>query len=140
MAVLTYSELIRIPDFSDRLQYLKLNGNIGFETFGPSRMFNQAFYRGKEWRDFRNYIINRDFGCDLASKDHPVSKHDRIIIHHLNPITLEDIELHSNCLLDPENAVLTILGTHNFIHFGSSDSYTHPIQERSRFDTCPWKK
>ena len=140
MTIRTYTELIRIPTFEDRFRYLKLDGSIGNETFGFSRLFNQAFYCSLEWKNFRNFIMNRDMGCDLACKDRPISQYDRVIIHHLNPITLEDLESNSGALLDPENSVLTILGTHNAIHFGTSDAYIQTFSERTRFDTCPWKR
>lgn len=133
----TYSELITIPTFKERYEYLKLDGMVGVETFGFNRYLNQSFYRSKEWRDFRRDIIIRDQGCDLAHEEHPIR--GLILIHHLNPITKEDIVLGKPCVLDPENAICTMKITHNAIHYGDYGIIPSGPIERKENDTCPWK-
>lgn len=134
----TYSELIELPTFKERFEYLKLNGKVGEDTFGYDRYLNQIFYKSKEWLSIRNYVVTRDNGCDLGAPGHEI-RGNRIIIHHINPITKEDILYNTEKLLDPENLITTIKNTHDAIHFGSSDIlYEEPI-ERSKNDTCPWR-
>lgn len=134
----TYSELIELPTFKERFEYLKLDGRVGEDTFGYDRYLNQIFYKSKEWLAIRNYVVTRDNGCDLGVPGHEI-RGNRIIIHHINPITKEDILNRSEKLLDPENLITTIKNTHDAIHFGSSDLlYEEPI-ERSKNDTCPWR-
>ena len=134
----TYSELIQLPTFEERYEYLKLDGTVGEETFGFDRYLNQVFYKSKEWLKVRNYVITRDNGCDLASPDHEISG-NRIIIHHMNPIRKEDILNRSDILLNPEYLICTIKNTHDAIHYGDSSLlYTDPIV-RSKNDTCPWR-
>ena len=136
----TYSELIRIPSFEDRLNYLHLHGVVAHETFGSNRWLNQAFYSSREWLNFRAHIIERDFGCDLGCKNHPIQSYERIIIHHMNPIDLKDVQDRTDLLLDPEQTICTTLLTHNFIHYGTSNAPTVSFVERTPFDTCPWRK
>ena len=135
----TYSELIRIPSFEDRFEYAKLGGAIGAETFGYDRYLNQIFYRSKEWRQFRHSIIIRDQGCDLAHEDREI--HGRIIVvHHLNPITVEDVLSRSPALFDPENVVAIDEITHKAVHYGDySLIIPSKLIERKPFDTCPWR-
>lgn len=134
----TYTELSRLLTFRERFNYLKLNGVVGVETFGFDRYLNQIFYQSKRWRDVRNFVIRRDNGCDLGVDGYEI--HSGIIIHHMNPITLQDIELESEFLIDPEYLISTVLNTHNAIHYGNENMlYTEPIV-RTRFDTCPWKR
>lgn len=133
----TYSELIRIPTFEERYQYLKLCGKIAEETFGFRRWLNQEFYHSKEWLRFRNKIIIRDNGCDLALEGFEIF--DSIIIHHLNPITYEDILNRNPCVFDPDNVVSTKLSTHNAIHYGDEALISHIPVERTKNDTCPWR-
>lgn len=136
----TYSELIQIPTFIERYRYLKLGGKIGEETFGWERAFNQRFYNSNEWRRFRNQIITRDFGCDLADQDHPFAAGEKIIIHHMNPITIKDLANHTEFLMDPEYVIATRHRTHNAIHFGDESLLTEfELIERQPNDTCPWK-
>lgn len=134
----TYSELIKLPTFEERFNYLRLNGVVGQDTFGYDRYINQYFYqRNQLWKSIRNKVIIRDNGCDLGVEGHEI--HGRIIVHHMNPITLEDIEQESEFLLNPEYLISTIHNTHLAIHY--SDEHlliTKPI-ERFRNDTCPWK-
>lgn len=134
----TYSELKELKTFEERFKYLKLGGVVGVETFGFDRYFNQQFYTTTEWKQLRNHIIVRDLGCDLGCEDHEIFG-QRIIIHHMNPIDLEDIEKKSDFLLNPEFLITTIHSTHNAIHYGDESLIiTAPI-ERRRNDTCPWK-
>lgn len=134
----TYSELIKLDTFEERFSYLSLKGRVGQETFGYDRYLNQVFYRSKEWKRFRNEIIIRDNACDLALKGHEI--YSNIIIHHINPITLQDIDNRSHILFDPENVVCVTHNTHNAIHYGDiSLLNTDPIT-RSPGDTCLWKR
>lgn len=138
MNVKTYSELITFTTFVDRYNYLKIDGEVGKETFGFSRYLNQDFYHSKEWLKFRDSIIVRDMGCDLALNGYEI--YESIIIHHLNPITGYDIVNRSKCIFDPENAVCTKLSTHNAVHYGDETLLiTSPI-ERVKDDTCPWRR
>ena len=137
MSIKTYSELITIPSFIERFRYLKLNGHVGQETFGYDRYLNQTFYTSKIWRDFRRRIIIRDLGCDLGIEGRDI--HDLIMIHHIEPIAVEDILRNSELLIDPENAICTSPLTHRAIHYGDESLLlTGPI-ERRKNDTCPWR-
>ena len=129
---------MKLPTFKERFEYLKLDGKVGEDTFGYDRYLNQIFYKSKEWLSIRNYVVTRDNGCDLGVPGQEI-RGNRIIIHHINPITKEDILYKTEKLLDPENLITTIKNTHDAIHFGSSDLlYEEPI-ERSKNDTCPWR-
>lgn len=133
----TYSELITLPTFKERFQYLQLSGSVGANTFGYDRYLNQLFYRSPEWKQLRDEIIIRDNGCDLAMDGYDI--YGRIIIHHLNPLAKDDILNRSEYLLNPEFLVCTTHNTHNAIHYGDESLLiTEPIV-RSRNDTCPWK-
>ncbi len=134
----TYSELSTIHSFEDRYRYLQLKGSVGAETFGFDRIFNQQFYRSREWKAIRDQVIVRDNGCDLGVEGYEI--HGRIYIHHMNPIMLEDIETTSEFLLDPEYLITTTHGTHNAIHYGDEDLLILPPVERSKNDTCPWRQ
>lgn len=146
----TYTELIRYSTFEDRLKYLQLFGSVGDDTFGFDRYLNQAFYRSAEWKQLRNRIIVRDGGCDLGLKDHPITDwyirdgrpiRPKILIHHLNPITKEDILEHRECLLDPENVICVSEVTHNAIHYGNgTNDIGRGWTERQPGDTCLWRK
>lgn len=138
MMIRTYSELIRISDFKGRFQYLQLYGKVGLDTFGFDRVFNQKFYRSKEWRQIRDKIIVRDFGCDLGIEGYEII-HQPIVIHHMNPISLKDIEDSTDFLLNPEYLICTTDRTHKAIHYGDESLLMLPFTERSRNDTCPWK-
>lgn len=138
MNIKTYSELSKFSKFEDRFNYLKLDGVVGKDTFGFDRIFNQRFYKSIEWKKIRDYVIIRDNGCDLGVPGHEIYG-NLIIVHHLNPISLEDIERKSDYLLDPEFLITTIHRTHNAIHYGDEKLLiTSPI-ERIKNDTCPWK-
>ena len=133
----TYSELITIPTFRGRYEYLKLKGLVGQETFGYDRYINQVFYKSREWIDIRDYVIVRDNGCDLGIPGHEI--HERILIHHMNPITKEDILQRSEFLLDPEYLISTIKVTHDAIHYGDENLLMEEPIIRTENDTCPWK-
>ena len=134
----TYSELITFQTFKERYKYLRLRGFVGEETFGYDRYLNQVFYKSKEWADIRNYVIIRDNGCDLGIPGHEI--HGRILIHHMNPITKEDILNRSEFLLDPEYLISTIKVTHDAIHYGDENLLMKGPVERKANDTCPWRK
>lgn len=137
MNIKRYSELILLPTFEERYKYLQLNGIIGDETFGFDRYINQMFYRSQEWKQVRDYVIVRDNGCDLGIEGHEIR--GKILIHHMNPIEIKDIQQVNKFLLDPEYLITTMLSTHNAIHYGDESLLvTDPI-ERSKNDTCPWK-
>lgn len=137
MSIKTYSELIALPTFEERYKYSKLNGSIGQETFGFERYLNQNFYRSQEWKRIRDYVILRDNGCDLGVEGREIG--GRIIIHHLNPITIDDLETMSEFLMDPEYLISVSHTTHNAIHYGSEELLIcDPIQRRKN-DTCPWR-
>ena len=138
MSIKTYTELSRLSSFEERYRYLKLDGFVGRETFGFDRYLNQVFYRSHRWKRVRDEVILRDNGCDLGVPGYEI--HGRIIIHHMNPITLEDIERESDRLIDPEFLICTVHNTHNAIHYGDESLLiTAPIV-RTKNDTCPWKK
>ena len=136
--VRTYSELSKLKTFKERFEYLKLNGSVGNDTFGWDRYLNQILYKSPEWRSIRNMIIVRDNGCDLGIQDREI--HGLIIIHHMNPITIEDIINRSEFLLNPEYLISTVKNTHDAIHFSDERILiTDPIERRPN-DTCPWKR
>lgn len=137
MSIKRYSELITLPTFKERFRYLKLDGKVGEDTFGFDRYLNQVFYRSQKWKSIRDYVIVRDNGCDLAMEGYEI--HGRILIHHMNPISLRDLETESEFLLDPEYLITTVHNTHNAIHYGDESLlFTVPV-ERTKNDTCPWK-
>ena len=134
----TYSELVTLPTFEERYRYLRIGGRVGEETFGFDRYLNQMFYTSNEWRDIRDHVIIRDNGCDLGMLDREIS--GRILVHHMNPITVDDVLKRSKYLLDPEYLICTIKNTHDAIHYGDESLlFTGPIERRPN-DTCPWKK
>lgn len=138
MKIKCYSELILLPTFQDRYQYLRLDGLVGKETFGFDRYMNQVFYRSPEWRRIRDIVITRDEGCDLGLAGRELF--DRIIIHHMNPIRPEDIRNHSELILDPEYLITTSHTTHLAIHYGDEHNLLQEPIVRRPNDTCPWKK
>lgn len=134
----TYKELSRLTTFKDRFKYLRLDGQVGKDTFGFDRIFNQQFYRSREWKACRDFVIMRDNGCDLGIEGHEIQA-NRIIIHHMNPISLDDIENHTDFLLNPEYLITTIHNTHNAIHYGDEGLLAIAPIERTKNDTCPWR-
>lgn len=133
----TYSELIALPTFKERFEYLRLNGIVGKDTFGFDRYMNQIFYKSREWQSLRNQIIIRDNGCDLGVDGYEI--HGKILIHHMNPITPDDIVERSDYLLNPDFLISTMLTTHNAIHYGDEKLIDKEPIERSKNDTCPWR-
>lgn len=137
MTIRTYSELITFPTFEERYEYLRLKGRVGEETFGFDRYLNQVFYKSKEWRSVRDYVIARDNGCDLGIEGYEIF--GQILIHHMNPITKDDILHRKDFILNPEYLITTVKKTHDAIHYGDESLLiTAPI-ERRKNDTCPWR-
>jgi len=134
----TYSELIALPTFEERFKYLQLKGSVGKQTFGFDRYLNQNFYRSAEWRRIRDQVIIRDNGCDLGIDDRVI--HDKIYIHHMNPITDKDIVNATEILLNPEYLICVTHNTHNAIHYGDEDLLVKLPPVRTKNDTCPWKR
>lgn len=139
----TYTELIQLPTFEERYKYLKLDGKVGNETFGFDRIFNQLFYKSKEWERIRNQVIIRDTGfsdscCDLGVPGYEI--YGPILIHHMNPIDISDIRDSTEYLLNQEYLISTTRNTHNAIHYGTKTENFGGIIERTRNDTCPWKE
>lgn len=134
----TYTELMKLETFDERFRYLKLNGKVAEETFGFDRYLNQQFYKSQEWLDLRDHIIIRDNGCDLGIEDREIYK--RIIIHHMNPITKYDIINRTDMLLNPEYLISTIKRTHDAIHYGDESILYSGLIERTKNDTCPWRR
>lgn len=132
-----YSELSQLKTFRERYEYLRLNGNVGEETFGFDRYLNQIFYKSDEWRAIRDFVIVRDNGCDLGVEGYDI--HGKILIHHMNPIFPEDILKRSDYLLNPDYLITTVLSTHNAIHYGDDSLLITLPAERTRNDTCPWR-
>lgn len=134
----TYSELILLPTFEERFEYLRLDGQVGVDTFGFDRWLNQNFYHSKQWKRLRDEIFVRDLGCDLGIEGHEI--YDRFTIHHMNPVNVSDIVDMTEYLTNPEYLITTIHNTHNAIHYGDKNLLiTAPI-ERTKNDTCPWRR
>ena len=132
----TYKELSRLKTFEERFDYLKLNGSIGTETFGFDRYINQMFYRSKEWKSIRNHVIVRDNGCDLGIEGREIQK--GIIVHHINPIKIDDIVSATEFLMNPDYLICTSLKTHNAIHYGDSNLLDKDPIIRRPGDTKLW--
>lgn len=138
MTIRTYSEVILLLTFEDRFRYLKLQGVVGKDTFGYDRYLNQILYQSTEWRKFRRDIIIRDNGCDLGCDGFEIN--DRIILHHINPITVNDIVCRHSKVFDPENVICTSHRTHMAIHYSDEDLLVTAPIERQQNDTCPWRR
>lgn len=136
MTIRTYSELVLLGTFRERYEYLNLDGVVGEATFGYDRFLNQSFYRSKEWKDLRRHVIVRDNGCDLGLDGYETNK--SLIVHHMNPMTADDIIHESQDILDPEFLISVTLDTHNAIHYGDSSLLAEPFVERSPGDTALW--
>lgn len=135
----TYTELSKFTTFKDRYSYLRLSGVVGRETFGIDRYLNQVFYqKDPRWKKVRDYVIIRDNGCDLGVEGYEI--YGKILVHHMNPVTLEDLERESEYLLDPEFLISTTHNTHNAIHYGDENLLILPPIERTQNDTCPWRR
>ena len=133
----TYKEMSRLKTFEERYNYLRLNGAVGEDTFGFDRFINQRFYKSPEWRRVRDQVIIRDDGCDLGDPDHPIK--GRVIIHHINPLQIEDFDGDPDYLLNPDYLVCVSHNTHNAIHYGDENLLPTPWEPRQPNDTCPWK-
>ena len=133
----TYSQLKQLQTFEERYDYLKLGGVVGEDTFGFDRYLNQNFYRSREWKRVRDEVIMRDNGCDLGVDGHEIR--GKILIHHMNPITSEDIHYVSDHLLNPEYLICVAHRTHNAIHYGDERLLVTAPIERTQNDTCPWR-
>lgn len=135
----TYNEMILLPTFQERFNYLKLNGLVGEDTFGYNRYLNQYFYTSREWKQLRDAIIVRDNGCDLGIEGCEIGS--GILIHHIEPITMDDIKNRSDKLLDPNNLICVSKKTHNAIHFGDESILVEDVTiERFPNDTSPWRR
>lgn len=138
MSIKRYSELITLPTFMERYEYLKIGGRVGAATFGHDRYLNQLLYHSGEWLEFRDFIITRDNGCDLAFPGFEL--YERIMVHHIDPITVEDVLKRHPKIFDPENVISTCLNTHNAIHYGDASRLALLPLERTPNDTCPWRR
>lgn len=138
MNIRSYSELISFETFEERFNYLKLKGEVGKETFGFDRYLNQIFYKDSEWLRVRDKVIIRDNGCDLGILDREI--YSRILVHHMNPITKEDILSKSKYLLDPEYLICTTKNTHDAIHYSDDSILIKELINRTKNDTCPWRR
>lgn len=132
----TYTELERLHTFEDRFKYLSLRGSVGHATFGHDRHINQKFYTSRDWRNIRRHVIMRDFGCDLGIEGYEI--HGQLLIHHMNPIDVNDIVHGDPEILDPEFLITTTHLTHNAIHFGDERQLPRPLAERRQGDTRLW--
>ena len=138
MTMKKYNELIQFETFEDRFEYLKMQGDVGKETFGFDRYLNQKFYKSEEWKKVRNDVIVRDKGNDLGINDREIK--ENIIVHHINPITPDDIKNKEPWILDPENLICVSLDTHNALHYGDASLLPSTyITIRKPNDTSPWK-
>lgn len=131
-----YSDLRKIETLEERFRYLKLQGQVGNSTFGFDRYLNQRFYTSHEWRQVRNHVIVRDNGCDMGVDGHEI--HDRIYIHHMNPMTVSDLTEFNNEILDPDYLISVTLRTHNAIHYGDESQLPKPLVARRLGDTKLW--
>ena len=134
----SYKELLQLETFEERYEYLKLNGVVAEDTFGSKRYLNQMLYASPEWRSIRDTIIVRDSGCDLGIIDRPI--HDKIYIHHINPITIDDILDGNPIVFDPNNLICVSHITHEAIHYGDSNLLPKDYVERTPNDTCLWRR
>lgn len=137
MSTRSFSELSKLKTFEERYQYLRLDGVIGEDTFGFDRYLNQIFYRSKRWKRVRDKVIVRDNGCDLGIEGHEI--YGKVLIHHMNPITIRDIENESDFLLNPEYLICVTHNTHNAIHYGDEGLLMKGPIERTKNDMCPWR-
>ena len=137
LMIRTYSELCKLKTFKERYDYLRLCGRVGKETFGFDRYLNQIIYKLPEWKSVRDKVIVRDCGCDLGMEGYEIG--EKILVHHMNPITMDDIINHSQDIFNPEYLICVSHQTHNAIHYGDESQLILEPVERSPNDTCPWK-
>lgn len=133
----SYSKLKRLKTLEERFEYLRLSGRVGDSTFGYDRQLNQLLYSSPRWKRTRDEVIIRDNGCDLGVEGYEI--YGRILVHHINPITIEDIENDNDAIYDLNNLISTSHNTHNAIHYSDSSLLPKPLIERRKNDTCPWK-
>lgn len=134
----SYEELMTYDSFQSRIRYLMIDASVGDFTFGGHRQLNQMLYKMKDWKHIRRDIIIRDQGFDLGHPDHPIE--GDIYVHHINPITIEDILERRSCVWDPDNLISTSFNTHNLIHYGNEEGVRRTeVIERTKNDTCPWR-
>jgi hypothetical protein len=131
-----YSELRKIRGFEERFDYLSIRAQVGLETFGYERWLNQAFYTSVQWKQIRQQVIARDYGCDLGIEGYEIN--DRLIVHHMNPIAVEHIMMADESILDPEYLICTSHRTHNAIHYGDKSLLVQPLVQRRPGDTKLW--
>jgi hypothetical protein len=136
MMIKSYNELRRLDTFEERFEYLRLRGVIGESTFGFERYLNQALYHSREWKYTKSDIILRDNSCDLGVPGYEIRA--QLLIHHINPVSIEDIEVGADCVFDPENLITTQLDTHNALHYGNADMLPRLPIVRRKSDTCLW--
>lgn len=134
----TYSELIKFKTFEERFDYLKIDGCVGEETFGSDRYINQMLYKMPEWRATRRKVVVRDKGYDLGVEGYDIV--GKVMVHHINPITVDDIINRLDYVLDPEYLISSSFMTHQAMHYGSDDLLPEAPIERTKNDTCPWRK
>lgn len=134
----SYSELVQLETYEERYAYLRIRAAVGGETFGYERWINQAFYTSSEWKRARRDVIARDYGCDLGMPGFEI--HDKVIVHHMNPMTIEALVEHELDVLDPEYLICVSHRTHNAIHYGDETQIRQPYIERRPNDTSPWRK
>jgi hypothetical protein len=132
----TYTELARLPTFEERFAYLEMGGQVGYETFGHDRHINQTFYRSQEWRSIRDFVISRDWGCDLGVLGYELAEPP--LIHHINAMSVDDILHREEWILNPEYLITTCHATHNAIHYGDSSLLPKVVLERKPGDTTLW--
>ena len=135
----SYTELKDILGYEDRFRYLRLDGSVGHDTFGYDRYLNQTLYKSPEWRKVRGLVLTRDNGCDLAHEDYPIPSGYRILIHHINPITVNDILDRNPKVFDLNNLIVVTHRTHEAIHYGDESLLPQQPIVRSPNDTCPWR-
>lgn len=138
MTIRTYSELKKLKTFRERYRYLKLGGSVGRETFGFDRYLNQQLYRSKRWKETKDHVIIRDNCCDLGIEGHEI--YGSVLVHHMNPVTIDDIVMERDFVFDPEYLITTKLRTHNAIHYGDEDLLIVEPTIRVANDTCPWRR
>lgn len=134
----SYHELILLPTFEERFEYLNLKSRVADPTFGSQRYLNQLLYRSPYWKSTRNSIIIRDNACDLAHPDYSLGD-QRAYVHHINPVTVEDIMAERSCVFDPDNLICCSFQTHNAIHYSNKDGIPKAYEPRTPNDTCPWR-
>lgn len=136
----TYTELSKLKTRKERFRYLKLEGKVGEETFGWDRYLNQILYKDPRWLSARDKVIARDLGCDLGLEGYEIPNGVRILVHHMNPISKEDIMYRFDDVINPEYLITTVKKTHDAIHYGTEDPLDSMLVIRTENDTCPWRK